>query len=86
MKISLAGKQEYLRWRNYMIILFIFAFAGHIIMLFTGLLKSACYHSAFFRDHSTLQSQRIYQIRLKRHWRITWILFALYIYAGLNLY
>lgn len=67
-----------------MILLFMFAFGAHLIMLFVGFIRSAIYHSRFYRS-STRESRMISKIRLRKHWRITWILFALYIYAGLNL-
>ena len=68
-----------------MILLFIFAFAGHLFMLFTGFIESAIYHSRTYREYSTREDRMIQKIRLRRHWRITWILFALYVYAGINL-
>ena len=68
-----------------MILLFMFAFGAHLIMLFCGFILSAAYNSRIYQNGNTRESRRISKIRLRRHWRITWILFALYIYAGLNL-
>ncbi len=73
------GKKE-------MIILFVIGFAGHLFMLFTGLIRSAAYHSRTFQTMASQEEKMIRKIRLKRHWRITWILFGLYVYAAMNLY
>ena len=64
-----------------MILLFIIAFTGHLIMFFTGCLKSAYYHSSLCAG----QEKRICKIRLRKHWRLTWLLFAACVYAGLHL-
>ena len=68
-----------------MIVLFAFAFAGHVLMLLTGLVRSAVFHSRTYREMNSYQTRVIEKIRLRKHWRITWILFGLYVYAGLNL-
>ena len=69
-----------------MIVLFIISFAAANIMLFTGFLRGAAVHSGAldYLDNSATARQ-VRKIRLRRHWRITFILFAVAIYAGLNL-
>ena len=55
-------------------------------MLFTGFVYSATVHSGVLNAFdNTKLAHRVRKIRLARHWRITFILFALAIYAGLNL-
>ncbi len=68
-----------------MIVLFAFAFAGHVFMLLTGLIRSAVFHSRTYNEMNSRETKMIEKIRLRKHWRITWILFGLYVYAGLNL-
>ena len=69
-----------------MIILFVFSFGAGLIMLFTGFIRSAVVHSGVLNAYdNTKLAHKVRRIRLKRHWRITFILFALAIYAGLNL-
>ncbi len=61
-----------------MILIFAFSFGLGHIMLLTGFLRSAAYHSGLDRGE-------IARIRLRRHWRKTLLLFAIAIYAGLHL-
>ena len=70
-----------------MIILFVLAFGGGLIMLFTGFARSAAVNSGAL-DHSydTKAVRQLRRARLRRHWLITLGLFALAVYAGLNLY
>ena len=69
-----------------MIILFMFSFGAGLIMLFTGFVRSAAVHSGVLNTFDNSRTaHRVRKIRLRRHWRITFILFALAIYAGLNL-
>lgn len=73
-------------YRITMIILFAISFAAANIMLFTGFLRSAAVHSGVlnYYDNSSM-AHRVRKIRLRRHWRITLLLFAVAIYAGLSL-
>ena len=56
-------------------------------MLFTGFARSAAVNSGAL-DHSydTKAVRQLRRARLRRHWLITLGLFALAVYAGLNLY
>lgn len=69
-----------------MIVLFVIAYAGHLLMLFTGFLRSAYFHSGIPSGYQSAYERKISKMRLKKHWRITWLLFGLAVYAGLSLY
>ena len=63
------------------------SFGAWLIMLFTGFVRSAAVHSGasdFFNNSSYARKAR--RARLRKHWLITWLLLAVAIYAGLNLY
>ena len=69
-----------------MIILFAVSFGLANIMLFSGLIRSAAVHSGVlnYYDNSTM-AHRVRRIRLRRHWRITLLLYAVAVYAGCSL-
>ena len=69
-----------------MIILFAASFGLANIMLFSGLIRSAAVHSGVlnYYDNSTM-AHRVRRIRLRRHWRITLLLYAVAVYAGCSL-
>ena len=69
-----------------MIILFAASFGLANIMLFSGFIRSAAVHSGVlnYYDNSTM-AHRVRRIRLRRHWRITLLLYAVAVYAGCSL-
>ena len=69
-----------------MIILFAVSFGLANIMLFSGFIRSAAVHSGVlnYYDNSTM-AHRVRRIRLRRHWRITLLLYAVAVYAGCSL-
>ena len=69
-----------------MIILFAASFGLANIMLFAGFIRSAAVHSGVlnYYDNSTM-AHRVRRIRLRRHWRITLLLYAVAVYAGCSL-
>lgn len=70
-----------------MIILFVISFGAGIIMMFTGFVRSATVHSGVLNHFdNNKMAHKVRKIRLRRHWLITLALFAIAIYAGLNLY
>ena len=70
-----------------MIIIFVISFGAAVAMLIAGFLGSASVHSGVLNyfDNSR-EAHYIRRIRLRRHWIKTLILFAIAIWAGLNLY
>ena len=70
-----------------MIILFVISFGAGLIMLFTGFIRSAAVHSGALNYFDNIRyAHQVRKIRLRKHWLITLALFALAVYAGLNLY
>ena len=70
-----------------MIILFMVSFGAWLIMLFMGFTRSAVVHSGIPDQFSSSRyARKARKARLRKHWLITWLLFAIAIYAGLNLY
>ena len=68
------------------IILFAVSFGLANIMLFSGFICSAAVHSGVlnYYDNGTM-AHRVRRIRLRRHWRITLLLYAVAVYAGCSL-
>ena len=62
-----------------MILLFMFSFSLGVIMMFTGFLRSAVYHSGI--NGRTRQAKR----KLRKHHFITLLMFAIAVYAAFNL-
>ncbi len=70
-----------------MIIVFMISFSAGLIMLFTGFVRSAAVHSGMLNCYdSSSYGRKARKARLRKHWLITWILFGIAVYAGLNLY
>ena len=69
-----------------MIILFMISFGAGLVMMFTGFVRSAAVHSGVLNGFDNSRyARKARKARLRKHWLITWILFAIAIYAGLNL-
>ncbi len=63
------------------------SFGAWLIMLFTGFTRSAVVHSGIpDQFNNSRYARKARKARLRKHWLITWLLLAIAIYAGLNLY
>ncbi len=69
-----------------MIGLFLISFGAGLIMFITGLIRSISVKSGLFNHYNdSSYSRRAAKAGLRKHWIITWILFGIAIYAGINL-
>ena len=67
-----------------MIILFMISFGAANIMMFTGFIRMASVYSNAHFDNSKA-AHKARKRRLRKHWLIVLVLFAIAIYAALNL-
>lgn len=69
-----------------MFLLFFFSFSAANIMLIETLIRSIAVHSGACDCYDSSRYARMARrIRLRRHWLITLLLFAVACYAGINL-